>query len=123
MASIHASRPGTPPGETRHNEDVRPPSGAEKRPIPIPDKPKLAPGVKLAGQFKESAFVDPPWLIEREDAGYVHVTELIYRIAELSTGENTYDDIARKLTEAGTPVQPQTIERIVGSLLVPRGLV
>jgi putative peptide zinc metalloprotease protein len=79
--------------------------------------------VRLAGQYQESAYTDPPWLIERGDAGYVHITPLIYRVAELCTGENTYDDIARKLTEAGTPVQPQTIQRLVGQLLIPRGLV
>src|SRR5207248_6312744 len=51
-------------------------------PIVFPERPKLAPGVTLAGQMKESAFKNPPWLIEREDAGYVQVPEVLYRIAE-----------------------------------------
>jgi putative peptide zinc metalloprotease protein len=83
----------------------------------------LADGVAPAGQFEESAFVDPPWLIERPDSGYVHVTPLIYRVAELCDGTNTYEDIARKLGEAGTPVRVDTVQRLVGQLLIPRGLV
>ena len=34
--------------------------------ISLPERPILAPGVHLAGQMHESAFEDPPWLIERE---------------------------------------------------------
>jgi putative peptide zinc metalloprotease protein len=115
-----AASPQTPAPPAAAPAPAAPPQATPPR---LPDRPKLAPGVQPAGLFKESAFVDPPWLIEREDAGYVHVTPLIYRVAELCTGENTYEDIARKLTEAGTPVQPQTIQRIVAQLLIPRGLV
>jgi hypothetical protein len=46
------------------------------------ERPKLAPGVDLAGQMQESAVVNPPWLLEREEAGYIQVTELLYRVAE-----------------------------------------
>jgi len=95
----------------------------QRKPLPLPDRPKLAPDVKLAGQYLESAYADPPWLIERGDSGYVHVTQLIYRAAELCDGQNTYEDIARKLGEAGTPVQAETIQRLVGQLLIPRGIV
>lgn len=46
--------------------------GAPNAPSTVPDKPRLTPGVEPAGQMQESAFVDPPWLLERKDAGYVH---------------------------------------------------
>ncbi|MBV8085606.1 MAG: hypothetical protein JO247_12415 [Chloroflexi bacterium] len=99
-----------------------PPQAPQPR-LALPERPKLAPGVRPAGRFEESAFVNPPWLIERKDAGYVQVTQLIYRIAELCTGENTYDDIARQLSDGGTPVRADTVQRLVAQLLLPRGLV
>jgi putative peptide zinc metalloprotease protein len=89
----------------------------------LPERPKLAPGVKAAGQTKESAFVDPPWLLERPGSGYVQVSALVHQIAELANGQNTYDDIAKKITDNGTPVSPPTIKRLIGGLLIPRGLV
>src|SRR5205823_2906412 len=85
--------------------------------------PRLAPGVRLAGQMQESAFKDPPWLIERDGAGYVQVTELLYHVAELCTGENTFEAIAAGLTAAGQPVRPDTIQRLVAQMLIPLGLV
>lgn len=89
----------------------------------IPERPRLAPGVKLAGQMQESAFKEPPWLLERDGAGYVQVTELLYRIAEQSTGDHGYDAIAANLTDAGLPVRADTIQRLVAQMLIPLGLV
>src|SRR5579884_2027791 len=91
--------------------------------LTLPDRPRLAPGIRLAGQMHESAFKDPPWLIEREGAGYVQVTELLYHIAEQCTGENDYAAIAARLTAAGQPVRPDTIQRLVAQMLIPLGLI
>ncbi len=71
----------------------------------------------------ESAFVDPPWLLEREGSGYVQVTRLLHQIAEHANGENTVEDIAARISESGTPVSPATVQGLVARLLVPRGLV
>jgi putative peptide zinc metalloprotease protein len=73
--------------------------------------------------MQESAFVNPPWLLEREGSGYVQVTELLYRIAEFADGSNTVEEIAQKITEAGKPVSPPTIQQLIAQLLIPRGLV
>src|SRR3981081_4614854 len=89
----------------------------------LPEYPKLAAGVKLAGQMQESAFVNPPWLIEREDAGYVQVTELLYRIAEQSTGSRGVEEIASQISAPGKPVNPGTVQSLIAQLLIPRGLV
>jgi putative peptide zinc metalloprotease protein len=79
--------------------------------------------VRLAGQMQESAFLNPPWLLEREGAGYVQVTELLYRIAEQATGNNTVEQIAANLGAAGKPVNPITVRSLIAQLLIPRGLV
>ena len=73
--------------------------------------------------MRESAFENPPWLLEREGAGYVQVTELLYRIAEQSTGTNTVEQIAANISAAGKPVNPITVRSLVAQLLIPRGLV
>jgi putative peptide zinc metalloprotease protein len=73
--------------------------------------------------MKESAFINPPWLLEREGSGYVQVTELLYRIAECCDGASTVDDIAARITASGKPVSPATISRLIAQLLIPRGLV
>ena len=79
--------------------------------------------MRLAGQMQESAFENPPWLLEREGAGYVQVTELLYRIAEQATGDNTVEQIAANIAAAGKPVSPITVRSLVAQLLIPRGLV
>jgi putative peptide zinc metalloprotease protein len=73
--------------------------------------------------MKESAFINPPWLLEREGSGYVQVTELLYQIAEHSDGSNTVEQIAEKITEQGNPVNPMTIRKLIAQLMIPRGLV
>src|SRR3954454_7583031 len=59
----------------------------------VPERPRLADGVTPAGQMRESAFVDPPWLIDRRGQGYVQVTELLHRIAEVLDGQHTHEQI------------------------------
>jgi putative peptide zinc metalloprotease protein len=73
--------------------------------------------------MQESAFVDPPWLLEREGAGYIQMTELLFRIAELCTGEHSVEDIAARISADGKPVNPITVRGLIAQLLIPRGLV
>src|SRR5437879_2722167 len=101
----------------------RPSAGPPAQLPPVPAKPKLAPRVTLAGQMQESAFIDPPWLIEREGSGYIQVSELIYRVAEQSDGRRTPERIARRISKNGMPVSSPTVEGLIAQLLVPRGLV
>src|SRR5687768_9082925 len=60
----------------------------------LPERPRLADGIELMGEMKESAFKDPPWLISREGK-FLQVTELVHRVAEHSTGDKTIDEIAQ----------------------------
>ena len=66
--------------------------------VQVPDKPRLAQGVELKGQMTESAFKNPPWLIDR-GGHYVQVPELMYRVAEEANGEHTLADIAQAMSE------------------------
>src|SRR5438309_5852027 len=96
---------------------LRPPP----RRVEFPERPRLAPGVKLAGQMQESAFVDPPWLLEREGAGYVQVTELLFRIAEACDGQRTLDEIAAVASDqTGRAVSADNVRQLVGTRLLAK---
>jgi putative peptide zinc metalloprotease protein len=98
--------------------------GAATEKLSVPDRPKLAPGARLAGQMQESAFENPPWLIEREGAGYVQVTELLYRIAEQADGTHTLAEIAEIVSEkTGRSVSAENVRTLVGTQLLLKGLV
>lgn len=73
--------------------------------------------------MQESAFLTPPWLLEREGAGYVQVTELLYRISEQCNGSNSVEDIAANISASGKPVNPATVRALIAQLLIPRALV
>jgi putative peptide zinc metalloprotease protein len=102
----------------------QPNAQAARQKIALPERPQLAPGTRLADQMRESAFKNPPWLVEREGAGYVQVTELLYRIAEQCDGHKTYDEIADAVSEqTGRSVSADNIKVLVGTQLLPKGLV
>lgn len=113
------------PGAAQPSGSTQPRTGGAQPATRLlaPERPKLAPNIKLMGQMQGSAFVDPPWLLEREDQGYVQVTELLYRVAERCDGQHTAEEIAQSITQAGTPVNPATIQGLIAQMLVPRGLV
>src|SRR3954447_5874053 len=102
---------------------VEPRSGAQPE-VGLPERPRLAEGVKLAGQMRESAFVNPPWLIEREGEGYVQVTELLYRIAEQADGQHSLEEIAESVSQAtGRTVSADNVRQLAGTQLLAKGLI
>jgi putative peptide zinc metalloprotease protein len=114
--------PATEQGEGQAPQTAQ--GGAEPpQAAAMPERPTLADGVKLAGQLRESAFKSPPWLLEREGAGYVQVTPLLYSVAEECNGEQDYAQIAEKISAKGQPVRPDTVKRLVAGMLIPLGLV
>src|SRR3954454_15817784 len=107
--------PNAPP------DGQRPSGGAAPK---LPERPKLVEGVTLAGQMRESAFHDPPWLIDRQGEGYVQVTELLYRIAEVLDGEHSFDQIAEHAAEAtGRSITADNVRQLVESQFARKGLV
>src|SRR3954447_3085099 len=101
----------------------RPETAAPKKPT-LPDRPRLEDGVRLAGQMRESAFENPPWLLERDGAGYIQVTELLYQIAEQCDGQHTIDEIAETVSQkSGRSVTPDNVRLLIAKQLVPRGLI
>ena len=92
--------------------------------VELPERPRLADGVTLAGQMRESAFEDPPWLLDRRGEGYVQVTELLYRIAEALDGQHTLAEIAEHAAQAtGRSINVENVRQLLLGQFVQKGLV
>jgi putative peptide zinc metalloprotease protein len=85
--------------------------------------PALAPDVILVGALQGSGFVEPQWLVRRGNR-FIQVSELLYRVAEALDGTCSYDDVARRVTEA-TPwaVSGENIRQLIELKLLPLGVV
>ena len=96
---------------------------ARRPPPAVVPRPRLAAGVHLRGRMTESAFADQPWLVER-NGRFLQVTRLLYRVAELSDGTRSVDEIARALSTAlGAQVGADYVQRLLETKLVPIGIV
>ena len=89
----------------------------------VPERPALAPDVRLLGEMRDTGFEDRQWLVRR-GGRFVQTTELLYRVAEQANGGRTLDGIAAGVTEAtGRLVGADDVRRLVGHRLVPLGLI
>jgi putative peptide zinc metalloprotease protein len=96
----------------------QPPAAAE-----VPERPVLAPAVKLLGEMQDTGFTDPQWLIQRGDR-FLQVSELLYRVAEAANGERTLEEMAAAVTESTDwMVSTENVRQIVQTKLIPMGLV
>jgi putative peptide zinc metalloprotease protein len=74
--------------------------------------------------MQESAFKDPPWLLEREGSGYLQVNALLYHIAEQCNGRQTTEEIASQVSaQMGQEIAADTVRRLVLNPLITQGLV
>jgi putative peptide zinc metalloprotease protein len=67
--------------------------------LEVPDPPSLLPNAALKGQMTESAFRDPPWLIDRGGV-YIVVPKLLYEVAAAIDGRRDHEQIAESVTAA-----------------------
>ena len=89
----------------------------------VPDKPQLAPGVRLAGQLQESAFERPPWLIERQGQGYLQVPKPLYDVAEHADGQHTLTEIAEEVAHTdGRRLSADNVRYLIATQLIPSGV-
>src|SRR5919112_405579 len=67
--------------------------------VPVPDRPRLVDGVRLHGEMKESAYKDPPFLVER-DGAYFPVSRLLHAVLEQADGQSSLADMAEGVSDA-----------------------
>src|ERR671938_592861 len=90
--------------------------------IEVPERPTLAPNVQLTGVMPDGGFKERQWLIQR-DGRFIHVTELLYRVAEQADGRRTLEEIAAALTEATDWAVNADHVRLLVRKLIPVGII
>src|SRR5688572_12840052 len=89
----------------------------------VPEKPKLAEGIELMGEMKESAFAEPPWLASR-DGKFLQITEVVHRISEHADGTKTIDEIAAAVSaDSEAQFTPAEVSQLIATTLIPTGII
>ena len=69
--------------------------------VPAAEPPlKRADGIELAGEYKDSGFRTPPWIVRRADGQVVQLPRLLYLVAEHADGSRSHDEIGAHVSEA-----------------------
>ena len=85
--------------------------------------PRLADGIELAGEYKDSGFREPPSIARRADGQIIQLPELLYMIAEEIDGSSSYDEIAARVSERfGRGLAGEDVEMLLEKQLRPLGV-
>jgi putative peptide zinc metalloprotease protein len=116
----HLSEPATDAGSSVASTDPSPSS----TPDPTHEPFRLRAGTHLLGRYEGSAYEQPTYLVRRDDGQVIHLSHLLYLVAELLDGERDLPGIAEKLSvEIGRPVVADNVEYLVEQKLRPSGLI
>ena len=113
---------------------VKRPWGAERRhPAPArsgtastsgTDRPKLADGVELVGEYEGSGYKEPHYLARRGAAGIVQLTHLLHLVAERCDGAHDHEQIAKAVSASyGKTVSAANVTTLIDDKLRPLGVV
>jgi putative peptide zinc metalloprotease protein len=90
---------------------------------PGDDRPALAEGVRLLGEYAGSGYVEPQYLAARGGGQQVQLTKLLHVVADECDGRSSYDDIATRVSEGyGRTVSADNVRTLVEDKLRPLGV-
>jgi putative peptide zinc metalloprotease protein len=99
------------------------PGAAPVAPPSAEPPPRLADGIELVGEYQDSGFKDPPYIIRREDGQVIQLPKLLYQLAEQVDGERGYDQIGEALSHAiGRGVTGDMVKMLADEQLRPLGV-
>jgi len=82
-----------------------------------PERPRLAGGIELVGEYRGSGFRDTPYLVRHADGRFAQLPRLLYLVAAQADGRHSLDAIARAVGERiGRAVSAANIELLVDKL-------
>src|SRR5438874_10559827 len=85
--------------------------------------PRLAEGLELLGEYRDSGFKEPPYLARRADGQVLQLPRLLYLVAENADGRRSYGQIAEAVTEQfGRGVSEDNVRVLADSKLRPLGV-
>jgi putative peptide zinc metalloprotease protein len=86
--------------------------------------PRLADGVELLGDYKDSGYSQPPSLVRRADGQVIQMSQLLYRVACRIDGLRSTAAIAELVSEdAGRSLNAAQVRYLITAKLVPLGIV
>src|SRR5216117_459826 len=99
---------------------VLPPAGA---PGPV-EVPRLADGVELLGEYKDSGYAQPPSLVRRADGQVIQMSPLLYRVACRIDGSSDLAAIADLVSaDLGRSLTADQVRYLITTKLLPLGVV
>src|SRR5438270_5098244 len=85
--------------------------------------PRLAEGMELLGEYKDSGFKEPPFLARRADGQVLQLPRLLYLVAANSDGRRSYGQIAEVVTaQFGRGVSADNVQTLADNKLRPLGV-
>jgi putative peptide zinc metalloprotease protein len=120
-----APPPPRPPDDDA-TQDIRipPAPDATSEVGPSTDRPRLADGVELLGEYEGSGFKEARYNIRRPSGEMIQLTELLYLIAEALDGQSDLEQIATRVSEGyGRKVTADNVQTLIEKNLAPDGLI
>ena len=88
------------------------------------ERPTVADGVELIGEYEGSGFKEAPYIARRADGQVVQLAPLLYLIAEAADGQRTEEEIAAAVSEAiKRGVSADNVHQLVEERLRPLGVI
>src|SRR2546423_6794511 len=85
--------------------------------------PKLAEGIELMGEYKDSGFKQAPYLARRADGQVLQLPRLLYAVAENTDGRRDFGQIAEAVSrEIGKGVSAENVRYLADAKLRPLGV-
>jgi putative peptide zinc metalloprotease protein len=107
--STHLIAPGLSPGGT---------------PVSAASLPRLAEGVELLGEYKDSGYSQPPSLVRRADGQVIQMSPLLYQVACRIDGSHDPDAIAALVSaDLGRSLDAEQVRYLITAKLLPLGVV
>lgn len=84
----------------------------------------LAEGIDLLGEYQDSGYAQPPYLIQRSDGHTVQVSRLVYLVAEALVTHHDAEGVAKEVSHGyGRDVSAENVIYLVEKKLAPVGVV
>jgi putative peptide zinc metalloprotease protein len=86
--------------------------------------PRLADGVELLGEYKDSGYSQPPSLVRRPDGQVIQMSRLLYQVACRIDGSRDAGAIAELVSEdLGRSMTADQVRHLITAKLLPLGIV
>src|SRR5215475_15710533 len=88
------------------------------------EAPRLASGVELLGEYRDSGYSQPPSLVRRPDGQVIQMSPLLYRVICRIDGSRDPAAIAERVSEdLGRSLSAGQVRHLITSKLLPLGIV